>query len=95
MDAGLLLSEGLAVSTLIHGRIHLMGADHNTVQRAVVLITAVMGALTDGAFDTLVCMVVHRSFLLCLDSGLVYPSDRKAYSQILPILLFGYRYDMI
>jgi hypothetical protein len=94
-DAVLLLAEGLAVGTLVHGGIHLMGADHNAVQRAVVLITAVMGALTDGAFDALVSMVVHGSFLLCLNSGLVYPSDRKAYSQILPILLFESRYDMV
>ena len=87
-DAGLLLTEGLAVGALIHGGVHLMGADHDAVQRTVILVLTVMGTLTDGTFDALVCMVVHGSFLLCLDSGLVCPSGPKAYSKILVILLF-------
>ena len=63
-DTVLLLAEGLAVGALVHGGIHLMGADHNAVQRAVVLILTVMGALTDGAFDALVSIAVHANFLL-------------------------------
>ena len=37
-----------------------MGAHQNLVQRTVVLVAAVMGALLDGTFDTLVCMTIHR-----------------------------------
>ena len=55
----LLLAEGLAVGTLVHGGIHFMGAHQDAVQRAVVLGIAVIGALLDGAFDALVGMVVH------------------------------------
>jgi hypothetical protein len=67
-----LLAEGLAVGALILGRVHLMGAHQNPVQRAVVLILAVVCTLLDGAFDALVCMTVHGSFLLLLISALVY-----------------------
>ena len=56
----LLLAEGHAVGALVHGGIHLMGANQNLVQGAVVLVAAVMGALLDGTFDALVCMTVHR-----------------------------------
>ena len=37
-----------------------MGAHQDLVQRTVVLVAAVMGALLDGTFDALVCMTVHR-----------------------------------
>ena len=37
-----------------------MGADQDFVQRTVVLVAAVMGALMDGTFDTLVSMTIHR-----------------------------------
>ena len=56
----LLFAEGHAVSTLIHGRIALVGADHDPVQGAVVLGVAVVSTGLDGAFDALVCMTVHR-----------------------------------
>ena len=60
----LLLLEGHAVSALIHSGIAFMGAHQNTIQRAVVSAVAVMCALLHGAFDTLVCIAVHCSFLL-------------------------------
>jgi hypothetical protein len=41
-----------------------MGANQNPVQRAVVLGVAVIGAGFDGTFDALVCMTVHKNFLL-------------------------------
>ena len=37
-----------------------MGAHQNLIQRAVVLVAAMMGTLLDGAFDALVCMTVHK-----------------------------------
>jgi hypothetical protein len=54
------LAEGLAVSALILSRICLVGTHQNTVQRAVVLAVAVVCAGLNGAFDTLVCVVVHN-----------------------------------
>lgn len=60
----LLLTEGLAVSALIGGGIHLVGANQDLIQRTVVLMAAVMGTLLDGAFDALVCMTVHSESLL-------------------------------
>ena len=56
----LLLPEGLAVGALVHSRILLMGADQDLVQGAVVLVAAMMGALSDGTFDTLVSMAIHN-----------------------------------
>jgi hypothetical protein len=41
-----------------------MGAHQDLVQRAVVLMTAMMGALLDGTLDALVCMTVHNESLL-------------------------------
>jgi hypothetical protein len=41
-----------------------MGAYQDLVQRAIVLMAAVMGALLDGTFDTLVGMTVHNKSLL-------------------------------
>ena len=55
----LALTEGLAVGALIHGRIGLVGAHKDSIQRAVVGIAAVVCALLDGAFDALVCILVH------------------------------------
>ena len=60
----LLLTEGLAVGALVHGGICLMGTDQDSIQRAEVLLTAVVGALLHSAFDALVCMAVHTQFLL-------------------------------
>ena len=60
----LLLLEGLAVRALINGGVSLVGADHDPIQGAVVLTLAVMCALSDGAFDTLVSMTIHIHFLL-------------------------------
>ena len=60
----LFLTEGLAVSALICSRIDLMGTHQNLIQGTVVLVTAVMGALLDGALDALVCMTVHNKSLL-------------------------------
>ena len=37
-----------------------MGAHQNLIQGAVVFVTAVVRALLDGAFDTLVGMTVHK-----------------------------------
>lgn len=62
----LLFTEGHAVGTLFNGGIALVGADQDPLQRAVICIGAVMCALLDGTFDTLVGMAVHNSFLLLM-----------------------------
>ena len=53
------LAEGLAVRALVLSGICLVGTHQNPVQRAVVLAVAVICAGLYGAFDTLVCIVIH------------------------------------
>ena len=60
----LLLSEGHTVGALIHCGAGLVGAHQNLVQRAVVLVLAVVCAVPDGTFNTLVGVVVHLKILL-------------------------------
>ena len=58
------LAEGLTVGTLVHGRIGLVGANQDMIQRAIVLRIAMIGAGLDGTLDALIGLAVHRSFLL-------------------------------
>ena len=67
----LLLAEGHAVGALILGGICLVGTHGDAVQRTVVFLLAVMGALADGTFDGLVGMAVHKKPPLNLDSEAV------------------------
>ena len=68
--ASLLLAEGLAVGALVLGGVHLVGAHQNPVQRAVVLVFAVVCTLLDGAFNALVGVTVgHDHFLLFVGFG--------------------------
>ena len=62
----LLFAEGHTVGALILGGVALVGAHHNAVQGAVILLFAVMGALVHRTFDGLIGMTVHKiaSFLL-------------------------------
>ena len=60
----LFLAEGHTVGALIHGGVAFVGADQDAVQSAVVGILAVVSALMNGAFNTLVCFTIHVSFLL-------------------------------
>jgi hypothetical protein len=60
----LLLAEGFAVGALILGGVHLVGTHQDLIQGAVVLVTAVVGALLDGALDALVGMTIHYKSLL-------------------------------
>jgi hypothetical protein len=59
------LLEGLAVGALVNSGVGLVGADHDSIQGAVVLTLTVMGTLGNGAFDALVSVAVHTHFLLC------------------------------
>ena len=64
VSRSLLLAERLAVCALIHSRVSLMGTYQDLVQGAVVLRLAMVGALLDSTFNTLVCVTVHRFNLL-------------------------------
>ena len=81
--AALLLAEGLAVGALIHGRVLLMGADQDPVQRAVVFGVTVIGTGLDSTFDALVGMVVHRISLLfavfvhSMNGSLIFIQNQK------------------
>ena len=57
--AGLLFPEGLAVGALIHGGVRLVSAHQDLLQRAVVFVVAVVGALGNGALDTLIRVTAH------------------------------------
>ena len=71
----LLCPEGLTVGTLVHGGIVLVSAHQNSVQRAVVLGVAVIGAGLDGAFDALICMAVHKCSSFLFGTALVWPGS--------------------
>ena len=60
----LFLAEGHAVSALIHSGISFMGAHQDALQRAVICFVTMMCALMNGAFDALVSIAIHGSFLL-------------------------------
>ena len=87
----LLFAEGLTVGALILSRIAFMSAHQNAVQRAVVLGIAVICAGLNGAFDALVCIAVHNSFLLLLDSALVWLRVRKRNMAKLSFSLLFYQ----
>ena len=64
LSKSLFLAERHTVSTLILGRIALMGAYKNTLQRTKVLTCAVVRALLNRALNALICMTIHKCFLL-------------------------------
>ena len=63
----LALAEGFAVGALVHGGVLLVRANQDAIQAAVVLGIAMVSALLHGAFNALVCMTIHRYFLLLLN----------------------------
>ena len=74
----LLLTEGLTVGALILSRICLMGTYHDSLQRAVVSLLAVMCALGNSTFDAFVCMTIHDPFLLYLNSSIVSVENNES-----------------
>ena len=54
-----------------------MGADIDALERAVVLIHAVVCTLRNGAVDAGILLIGHFSSLLSLDSQLVCSQNRK------------------
>ena len=61
--------SGLAVGALVHGRVGFMGAYQNPVQRAVVLLLTVVGALVHRTLNTFVGVTIHNCFLLLIGFG--------------------------
>ena len=84
----LLFAEGLTVSALVLSGVHLMGTHQDPVQRAVVLVFAVISTLLDGTLDTLICMTVHKKASFDLDSALVWLWNGNIYWKRFPMLLF-------
>ena len=60
----LLLLERHAVRALVNRRVHLVRADHDLVQRTVVLRIAVVGTLGNRALNAFVGFGHHGLFLL-------------------------------
>ena len=54
-----------------------MGTYQDPLQRAVVCILTVMGALRNSAFNAFVSMAAHNGFLLFVDSKLVFAQMHK------------------
>ena len=77
----LLLAEGLAVGTLIHGRVGLVGTHLNSVQRAIICVLTVISTLGNSAFDALIGMAAHIPFLL-------FKTGAHYFGRPLRILLF-------
>ena len=85
---GSALTERLAVGALIHGGVNFVGAHENPIQRAVVLVLTVMGALVHGAFDALVGMTIHCFFLLLNEFGLSMAVTEKRIQEKVSKLAF-------
>ena len=68
----LLFAEGLAVCTLIHCGICLMGPHQNTIQRAIVFGVAVIGALFDSTLNTFISVTIHDPGLLLIELQLYF-----------------------
>ena len=75
-----LLAERHAVGALVLGGASLVGAYQDPVQRAVVLVLAVMGALSDGALDGLVDIVQHKIISFSFGPWLVCPPDCGSFT---------------
>ena len=78
----LLLAEGHTVGALIHRGAGLVGAHQNLVQRAVVLVLAVVCAVLNGTFDALVGVVVHLKILLFIWFGCSMPDFLQAIRKV-------------
>ena len=85
----LLLAEGHAVGALVHGGIHFVGTDHDLVQRAVVFVAAMVGALLDSTLDAFVGMAIHKRTSFDLDSELVCTVTGKVCWENSPTLHSG------
>ncbi len=63
-----------------------MGTYHNFLQRAVVGSTAMMCTLLYGAFDALICIIVHNDYLLLSLIFVVWHKMQKAYIFLIEII---------
>ena len=89
---GIFALKGAAVDALLVGRVLLMRSDLDTVERAVVLVTAVILAVLNAAMDTMVhlCFVQHH-FHLNINLSAIRPdyyrqiTPRYAQKQTIPI----------
>ena len=82
------LTEGLAVGALVHGRVGFMGAYQNPVQRAVVLVLTVVGALVHRTLNTFVGVTIHNCFLLLIGFGYSMANRQKRIQEKVSNLAF-------
>jgi len=85
----LLLAEGLAVGALVLGGVHLMGAHQDPVQRAVVLVLAMVSALLNSAFDAFVGMTIHRKASFDFGFGASMSKSGKSIQEKASNVAFG------
>lgn len=71
--------ERQAVGALIDFRIAFMAANFDLVQRAIVLQIAMVGTLTDGAFNCFICIGIHLVIPLFKITGLVCTKVLKTH----------------
>ena len=83
---GLLFTERFTVGALIHSRIGLVSTYQNPIQGTVVCFIAVICALRNGAFNTLICFAVHfiSSFFMMI--GLVCTKGQNPFYFPAPII---------
>ena len=86
--AALFLAEGLTVGALIDSGVHLVSTHQDAVQRAVILVFAMMRALLDGALNALIGMTVHVFSSFELGSAIVWRDEGKVCWKTFPILHF-------
>lgn len=66
-----------------------MGAHQDAIQGAVVLISAVMRALLDGTFDTLICMTIHRKSSFDIGYGHIIGRNQQIIPEYFSKLAFS------
>ena len=74
--------ERFAVSALLLSRVHLMGADLNALERAIICVRTMVLALLYRTADALVCMtfVHHNNVLLLIGSPIACPSAHSLFT---------------
>ena len=73
-EKSLLLAEGLAVGTLVHGGVSLVSTNQDPLQGTVVGIIAMVSTLMNGALDALVCMAAHIHYISTIFPSFTYES---------------------
>ena len=77
-----LIYKRLAICTFLLGWVHLMSSDLDGFKGAVILGLCIVSTILDGTFDALIFSVYFHgkaSFLIELDSGILFAEKQKKY----------------